>query len=161
MAEAIGRRSAWRTGFVAAVLILSVAAGCASGPPQPTAGPSGVDLFLPMQQDSGGPIMLALANGALMVHDGCIWLHQPTGHEYLVVWPAASRVDAIDGRVQISDSGGQRAFIGETVELFGGELASDDDRTVRVETMIGRSVPASCRTTEYWIGGLYLQQSPS
>lgn len=98
---------------------------------------------------------MARVSGRLTVHDACLFLVPDEGNEYLVAWSPPSRLALIGGRVAVTDSSGLIAFVGDRVQLAGGELdASGGDPSVRVETMIGAPIPAACRIGSYWLGSL-------
>jgi hypothetical protein len=141
--------------YVVIALVLIVTAGCSSEVTQPTTGPTAVPVFFPRRVATDGAEMAALAHGVLTEHGGCIWLREPTGHEYLVIWPATYQARVAGDRIEVAEGiTPHRAFVGDTVELFGGEMGTSVDQTPWIESLIGRPIPVACRTKDYWVGGL-------
>ena len=111
-------------------------------------------VFFPQPAPQDGPtaITAALGSGTLALENGCLWLKN-RGDADLIIWPAAYRLDTSDGRLSVLDATGATfAVVGGPINIGGGELtrAGQTDIDARVESKIGRTIPAVCRLGFYW-----------
>jgi hypothetical protein len=70
--------------------------------------------------DAGGPHPLALLDGTLEVHEGCVYIRAGHGGRFVGLWPRGYRSQRVDGGIQIIDELGGFAALESWFEGIGG-----------------------------------------
>jgi hypothetical protein len=103
------------------------------------------DVFLPTGLRSGSGGLAALAEGTLILDNGCVWLEQDGGNRYLPIWPKETAVLEVNGALVISVRD-ERYSIGTRLLLGGGESPS----RALIEEAIGQRIPDQCFNGMMW-----------
>jgi hypothetical protein len=109
--------------------------------------PSG-DLYFPVHTSPDLP--MALAEGTLVLEDGCLLLKWPDGQEDLILWPAW--VQPAGPPLSLSDSqSGEVADIDGPIKLGGGQFRLAQDAGHIRKLLSGGYPPERCAREHYWL----------
>jgi heat shock protein HslJ len=120
------------------------------GPPP---GESPSDLFFPTLAEPASGYPDALAVGTLVEQRGCVFLRGTDGSRTLLIWPFGWSIQATDdGSLRVlNESGTPVREVGKEVELGGGFVSENRNRTSFPEELIGEPIPDRCKAGGYFL----------
>ena len=104
--------------------------------------------YFPVQKNAGGPQMLALSTGKLVLDNGYLRLKSFLGiNNHMLIWPYGYSVQMEEKRIRIIDDKGKTAaIVGGKIKVGGGEVKAVEI----VEKYIGEPLPPDC-AGPWWI----------
>ena len=146
-----------RSAAIVATLVWLLAA-CSTAP-APTPDPFG-DIYFPIHtigmQDS---FPTALAEGTLVMEDGCLFIRWPAGEENLVFWPAWVEIEGRPLRL-IDRQSGATADVDGPIILGGGQFGLQTAPDHVRQLLGGAFPPERCARDHYWLASGILPEAP-
>ena len=90
--------------------------------------------------------MEALAEGELVLEDGCVRLKSVHGSNDLLIWPQRFKLSVEGGDIRISDDFGLSLSIGDEISIGGGQVPRD-----RAQTLVEHPIPEDCHGGHLWL----------